>query len=149
MSYIAGYGRTQRLLLPDLLDDYVTEANPVRFIDAYVESLDLERLGFARAQAVLTGRPADDPRDVLTLYISGDLNRIRSSRRLERETQRHVELIWLLRKLRPDFKTIADVRKHNTQALQALFREFVLRCRQLDVFGLNILGVPQLLVALG
>jgi transposase len=141
MSYIEGYGRTQRLLLPDLLDDYVTEENPVRFIDAYVESLDLERLGFARAQAALTGRPAYDPRDLLRLYIYGYLNRIRSSRRLERETHRNVELIWLLRKLRPDFKTIADFRKHNTNALQALFREFVLLCKQLDLFGAELLAI--------
>jgi transposase len=117
MSYIEGYCRTQRLLLPDLLDDYVTAENPVRFIDAYVESLDLERLGFARAHAALTGRPGYDPRDVLKLYIYGYLNRIRSSRRLERETHRNVELIWLLRKLRPDFKTIAEFRKQNTTPL--------------------------------
>jgi transposase len=141
MSYIEGYCRTQRLLLPDVLDDYVTEENPVRFIDAYVESLDLERLGFARAHAALTGRPAYDPRDLLKLYIYGYLNRIRSSRRLERETHRNVELIWLLRKLRPDFKTIADFRKHNTKALQALFREFVLLCKQLDLFGAELLAI--------
>jgi transposase len=141
MSYIEGYCRTQRLLLPDVIDDYVTEENPVRFIDAYVESLDLERLGFARAQAALTGRPAYDPRDLLKLYIYGYLNRIRSSRRLERETHRNVELIWLLRKLRPDFKTIADFRNNNTKALQALFREFVLRCKQLDLFGAELLAI--------
>ena len=141
MSYIEGYCRTQRLLLPDLLDDYVTEENPVRFIDAYVESLDLERLGFARAQAALTGRPAYDPRDLLKLYIYGYLNRIRSSRRLERETHRNVELIWLLRKLRPDFKTVADFRKNNTKALQALFREFVPLCKQLNLFGAELLAI--------
>jgi transposase len=141
MSYIAGYCRTQQLLLPDLLDDYVTEEHPVRFIDAYVESLDLEHLGFARAQAAVTGRPAYDPRDVLKLYIYGYLNRIRSSRKLERETHRHVELIWLLRKLRPDFKTIADFRNNHTNALQALFREFVLLCRQLDLFGAELLAI--------
>jgi transposase len=118
MSDIEGDCRTQRLLLPDLLDDSVTEENPVRFIDAYGESLDLERLGFARAQAALTGRPAYAPRDLLRLYIYGYLNRIRSSRRLEREPHRHVELIWLLRKLRPDVKPMADFRKNNTKALQ-------------------------------
>jgi transposase len=138
MSYIEGYCRAQRLLLPDLLDDYVTEENPVRFLDAYVESLELERLGFARAHAALTGRPAYDPRDLLKLDIYGYLNRMRSSRRLERETHRHVELIWLLRKLRPDFKTSADCRRHNTKALQALFRAFVLLCKQLDLFGAEL-----------
>jgi transposase len=141
MRYIEGHCRTQQLLLPDVIDDYVTEENPVRFIDAYVESLDLESLGVARAQAALTGRPAYDPRDLLKLYIYGYLNRIRSSRRLERETHRNVELIWLLRKLRPDFKTIADFRKHNTKALQALFREFVLLCKQLDLFGAELLAI--------
>lgn len=141
MRYLEGHCRTQRLLLPDLLDDYVTEDNPVRFIDAYVESLDLVSHGFARAQAAFTGRPAYDPRDVLKLSIYGYLNRIRSSRRRERETHRNVELIWLLRKLRPDFKTIADFRKHNTHALQALFREFVLLCRQLDLFGAELLAI--------
>jgi transposase len=141
MRYIEGHCRTQQLLLPDAIDDYVTEENPVRFIDAYVEGLDLESLGVARAQAALTGRPAYDPRDLLKLYIYGYLNRIRSSRRLERETHRNVELIWLLRKLRPDFKTIADFRKNNTKALQALFREFVLLCKQLDLFGAELLAI--------
>jgi transposase len=140
MRDIEGHCRTQRLLWPDLLDDYVTEDNPVRFIDASVESLDLASLGFARAQAAFTGRPAYDPRDVLKLSIYGDLNRIRSSRRLARETHRHVEIIWLLRKLRPDFKTIADCRKNNTQALQALFRALVRLCRQLDLLGAELLA---------
>jgi transposase len=141
MRYIEGHCRTPRLLLPDLLDDDVTDENPVRFIDAYVESLDLMSLGFARVQAACTGRPAYDPRDLLKLYIYGYLNRIRSSPRLERETHRHVELIWLLRKLRPDFKTIADFRKHHTKALQALFREFVLLCKQLELFGAELLAI--------
>jgi transposase len=141
MSDIEGYCRTQRLLLPDLLDDDVTEEHPVRFIDAYVDSLALERLGFTRAQAALTGRPAYDPRELLKLYIDGDLNRIRSSRRLERETHRNVELIWLLRTLRPDFKTIADFRKNHTAALQALFRAFVFLCKQLDLFGAELLAI--------
>jgi transposase len=141
MRYIEGDCRTQRLLLPDVIDDYVAEENPVRFLDAYVDGLDLERLGVARAHAALTGRPAYDPRDLLKLYIYGYLNRIRSSRRLERETHRHVELIWLLRQLRPDFKTMADFRKHNTKALQALFREFVLLCKQLDLFGAELVAI--------
>jgi transposase len=141
MRYLEGHCRTQPLLLPDVIDDYVTEENPVRFIDAYVESLDLESLGVARAQAALTGRPAYDPRDLLKLYIYGYLNRIRSSRRLERETHRNVELIWLLRKLRPDFKTIADFRNNHTKALQALFREFVVLCKQLDLFGAELLAI--------
>jgi transposase len=135
MCDIEGYGRTQRLLLPDLLDDDVTEAHPIRFRDVSVERLDLVSLGFVRAHAAFTGRPAYDPRDVLTLYIYGDLNRIRSSRRLVREPHCHVELIWLLRQRRPDVKTMADCRNHHPNARPALFREFVRLCRQWDRFG--------------
>jgi transposase len=141
MRYLEGHGRTPQLLWPDVLDDDVTAEHPVRCIEADVESLDLERLGVARAQAALTGRPAYDPRDLLTLYISGDLNRIRSGRRLERETHRNVELLWRLRTLRPDFKTIADFRKNNTTALQALFRECVLLGKQLDRCGAALLAL--------
>jgi transposase len=141
MRYIEGYCRTQRLLVPDLRDDYVTEEHPVRFLDAYVESLDLEPLGFARAQAALTGRPADDPRELLKLYLYGSLNRMRSSRRLERATHRNVELIGLLRKLRPDCKTLAAFRNNTTNALQALFRAFVLLCQPLDLFGAERLAI--------
>jgi transposase len=101
----------------------------------------VERLGFARAQAALTGRPGYAPRDRLKLCIDGDLNRIRSSRRLERETHRHVELIGLLRKLRPDVKTIADFRNQNAKALPALFRELVLLGQQLDRFGAALLAL--------
>lgn len=140
MRYMEGHCRTQRLLLPDLLDDDVTEDNPVRFIEAYVESLDLASLGCARAQAALTGRPADDPRDLRKRSSYGYLTRIRSSRRLAREPHRHVELSWLLRKLRPDFTTMADFRKNHIQALQAFFRAFVLLCRQLDLFGAELLA---------
>jgi transposase len=141
MRYIEGYCRTQRLFWPDLLDDSVTEEKPVRFMDAYGERLDRMSLGVAQAQAAFTGRPADDPWDWLTLSVDGYLNRIRSSRRLERESHRHVERIGLLRKLRPDFKTRADFRKHNTKALQALFREFGLLGAQLDLFGAELLAI--------
>ena len=141
MRYMEGHGRTPWLLLPDVLDDDVTAENPVCCIDAYAESLDLASLGFARAQAALTGRPADDPRELRKLYIYGYRNRIRASRRLERETHRNVALIWRLRKLRPDFKTIADFRNNNTEARQALCRAFVLLCRQLDLFGAELLAL--------
>jgi transposase len=140
MSDIEGYCRPQRLLWPDLLDDDVTAEHPVRVIDASGERLDLERLGFARAQAALTGRPAYAPRDVLRLYSYGDLNRIRSSRSLERETHRHVERIWRLRTLRPDVKTIADFRKNTPKALPALCREVVLWCKPLALFGTELLA---------
>ena len=141
MSDREGDGRTPRLLVPDLLDAEVTAEQPVRFMDASGERLDLERRGFARAHAARTGRPADAPRDVRKLDISGDLNRIRSSRRRERETHRHVERIWLLRKLRPDVKTMAAFRKHNTNALQALCRECGLRCKPLELVGAALLAM--------
>src|SRR5579871_4450783 len=113
MRYVAGVERTQAVLFPQSLDEYISEDNPVRFIDAYVAELDLMKLGFVHAKPSETGRPAYDPGDLLRLYIYGYLNRVRSSRRLEKEAQRNVEVMWLLRKLRPDFKTIADFRMAN------------------------------------
>jgi transposase len=111
MAYIAGTDRTQAVLLPEVLDDYVGADNPVRFLDAFVAQLDLGALGFQRAVPADTGRPGYDPGDLLRLYLYGYLHRIRSSRRLEQETHRNVELMWLLRRLTPDFKTIADFRR--------------------------------------
>ncbi len=117
-----------------------SERNPVRFIDAFVTSLDLKALGFERAIASETGRPAYDPGDLLRLYIYGYLNRLRSSRKLERETRRNVELMWLMRKLTPDFKTIADFRRDNTKALKQVCREFTLLCKRLDLFEWRVSG---------
>src|ERR1700684_1316221 len=134
MTPIAGFGRDQLLLLPEAVDDYVEADNSVRFIDAFVEGLDLQAAGFARVEAKATGRPGYAPSDLLKLYIYGYLNRVRSSRRLEAETRRNVEVIWLLRHLRPDFKTIADFRRDNRNAFRPIFRQFVLLCRQLDLF---------------
>ena len=113
MTHIAGFERDQLLLLPEAVDDYVDAENPVRFIDALVDGLDLAGAGFARVEAKATGRPGYAPGDLLKLYIYGYLNRVRSSRRLEREAQRNIEVIWLLRGLKPDFKTIADFRRDN------------------------------------
>ena len=135
MSYIEGVDRQQGWLLPERLEDYVSAENPVRFLDAFVDSLDLAALGFQHAVPSDTGRPPYAPGDLLRLYLYGYLNRLRSSRRLEREAQRNVELLWLLRQLRPDFKTIADFRKDNLAALRGVCREFTLLCRQLDLFG--------------
>ena len=115
--------------------------NPVRFIEAFVDGLDLQVAGFARVHAKAMGRPGFDPADLLKLYIYGYLNRVRSSRRLEAETQRNIEVIWLLRHLRPDFRTIADFRRDNRSAFRQVFREFVLLCRQLDLFGRELLAV--------
>ena len=141
MTYITGHDRDQMLLLPEAVDDYVTADNPVRFIDAFVDGLDLAATGFARVVPEATGRPGYAPGDLLKLYIYGYLNRVRSSRRLEAETHRNLEVIWLLRHLRPDFKTIADFRRDNRAAFRSVFREFVLLCRQLDLFGRELLAV--------
>src|ERR1044072_4987244 len=141
MAHLTGHDRSQTLLLPESLDDYVTAENPVRVSHAFVDSLDLAAAGFARVQPKATGRPGYAPADLLKLYIYGYLNRPRSSRRLEAETHRNIEVIWLLRHLKPDFKTIADFRRDNHAAFRAVFREFVLLCRQLDLFGLELLAV--------
>src|SRR5271154_159860 len=141
MTYITGHDRSQLLLLPEAVDDYVGSGNPVRFIDAFVDGLDLAVSGFGRIEPKVMGRPAYAPADLLKLYIYGYLNRVRSSRRLEAETHRNIEVIWLLRHLKPDFKTIADFRRDNRNAFRQVFREFVLLCRQLDLFGRELLAV--------
>ena len=141
MTHIAGFGRDQLLLLPEAVDDYVEADNPVRFIEAFVDGLDLAGAGFARVEAKATGRPGYAPADLLKLYIYGYLNRVRSSRRLEREAQRNIEVIWLVRGLKPDFKTIADFRRDNRGAFKSVFRQFVLLCRRLDLYGRELLAV--------
>ena len=141
MAYIDGVDRAQQVLFPEVLDDYVAADNPVRFIDAFVASLDVAALGFQRAVPAETGRPAYDPGDLLRLYIYGYLHRLRSSRRLEQETHRNLELIWLLRRLTPDFKTVADFRRDNPQPLTAVCREFTLLCKRLDLFGGELVAI--------
>ena len=116
--FIEGEHRTQSVLFPEQLEDWITEDNPVRAVDAFVDELDLTELDFAGAQPAVTGRPAYHPATLLKIYIYGYLNRIQSSRRLEREAQRNVELVWLTGRLRPDFKTIADFRKDNGEAIR-------------------------------
>ena len=135
MSFIKGTSRSDVLLLPEAIDDYITDDNPVRFIDAFVEGLDLEELGFSRTTPAHTGRPAYDPVDLLKLYIYGYINRTRSSRLLEKESHRNLELIWLMRKLKPDFKTISDFRKDNAEAIKKVCREFTMLCKRLELFG--------------
>ncbi|WP_375784876.1 IS1182 family transposase [Bradyrhizobium sp. Pha-3] len=141
MAHISGSDRSQLLLLPEAIDDYVDVENPVRFIDAFVDGLDLKSLGFARVEAKVIGRPGYDPGDLLKLYIYGYLNRVRSSRRLEAECRRNMEVIWLLRTLKPDFKTIADFRSDNRAAFKSVFREFTVLCRRLDLFGRELLAI--------
>ena len=132
--YIDGDDRTQSVLFPERLDDWVDEDNPVRAVDAFVDALDLAALGFERAEPAETGRPAYHPATLLKVYIYGYLNRIQSSRRLEREAQRNVELVWLTGRLMPDFKTIADFRRDNGAAIRSACRQFVLLCRGLGLF---------------
>ncbi len=135
MSYIEGVARSQLILFPESIDDYIEEDNPVRFIDAFVDSLDVEELGFKYSLPEATGRPPYNPADMLKLYLYGYLNRVRSSRSLEKETHRNIELMWLVQKLTPDFKTIADFRKDNKKAIKKVCQEFTLLCKRLDLFG--------------
>src|SRR5664279_390414 len=141
MNHRLGLDRSQTLLFPERLEDYVAAENPVRFLDAFVGSQDLHALGFAKALCADTGRPPYDPADLLKLYLYGYLHRIRSSRLLEAECQRNVEVIWLLGKLTPDFKTIADFRKDNLKPLRAVNRQFTVLCRKLSLFGGELLAI--------
>ena len=141
MSYIIGTDRSQVQLLPDTVDQYVGPDHPVRALEVFVESLDAAQLGFAKAQPADTGRPPYHPLDLLRLLLWGYFNRVRSSRRLETECGRNLELFWLLRGLRPDFKTIADFRRDNADALPKVFREFVLLCRELKLFGQELVAI--------
>ena len=133
--------RSQTLLLPESLEDYVGGQHPVRFLEAFVEGLDLAACGLARTTAADTGRPPFAPGDLLQLYLWGYLNKVRSSRRLELECGRNLELLWLLRKLQPDFQTIADFRKDNAAAFKAVFRQFNLLCRELGLFGGEVVAI--------
>jgi transposase len=133
--YVEGQDRSQATLFPESLEEYIAEDNPVRVVDVFVDELDMKELGFEGAEPEATGRPSYHPSTLLKIYIYGYLNRIQSSRRLERETQRNVELIWLTGRLSPDFKTIADFRKDNGPAIRRVCREFVLLCRSLNLFS--------------
>ena len=142
MRHIQGSDRAQSLPLPASVEDYVGQDNPVRAIEAFVDGFNLAEAGFVRAAAKETGRPGYHPGDLLKLYLYGYLNRVRSSRRLEAECHRNLEVIWLLRGLRrPDFKTIADFRRENAPAFKAAFRHFVVLYRKLDLFGRELLAI--------
>ncbi len=141
MTHIPGSDRSQLLLLPEAIDDYVSADNPVRFIDAFVDTLDLKAAGFARVEAKATGRPGYAPGDLLKLYIYGYLHRIQSSRRLERETNRNIELMWLTGRLTPDFKTIADFRRDNGPAIRAACAQFLVLCRQFNLFTRAVVAI--------
>jgi transposase len=138
-GFVEGIRREQSTLFPARLDDYVVEDNPVRAVDVFVDNLDLDRLGFVRVQSLDIGRPSYHPGMMLKLYIYGYLNRVPSSRRLERECQRNIEVIWLTGHLAPDFKTIADFRRDNGTAIREVCRQFVVLCRKLEL--LNVASV--------
>jgi transposase len=141
VGHVGGVERGQATMFPQSLDECIGEDNPVRFIDAFVASLNLVELGFVHAAPEATGRPPYDPGDLLRLYLYGYLNRVRSSRALEKETRRNVEAMWLLRKLTPDFKTIADFRADNRAVLTRVCKEFVALCKRLDLFGGELVAV--------
>lgn len=141
--FIEGEARSQSLLFPERLEDWIADDNPVRAVDAFVDELDLARLGFDGANPAATGRPGYRPAVLLKIYIYGYLNRIPSSRRLERETQRNVELMWLTGRLCPDFKTIADFRRDNGVGIRNVCRRFVLLCRDLKLFSQAIVAVDS------
>ncbi len=140
-SYVEGLSRNQTFLLPKTIEEYVEPDNPVRFIDAYVNTLDMEKLGFTHSTPQELGRPSYNPKDLCKLYLYGGLNHIRSSRKLERECKTNLEAMWLLKGLAPDFKTIADFRKDNPSAIGALFKEFVAFLKDLSLYGAKQVAV--------
>ena len=141
MGYIQGEDRNQIVLFPESIDDYISEDNTIRVIDMYIGQLDIDAMGFKRAVSPSIGRPPYDPKDLLKLYLYGYLNRIRSSRRLEHEAIRNVEVIWLLKNLKPDFKTIADFRKDNKKTLKQVFRDFAKLCDEWSLFGKELVAI--------
>jgi len=141
MNFISGADRSQIILLPDSVDGYIDDNNAVRVIEAYINSLDLNALGFAKSAPNDMGRPMYAPQDLLKLYLYGYMNRVRSSRRLEIETKRNLEVIWLMRKLSPDHKTIARFRHDNPVALKNVFKDFVKLCIRLGLYGKELVAV--------
>ena len=133
--FVSGADRSQTTLFPECLDDWIDENNPVRVIEAFVDAVDLGELGFDGVVPEATGRPAYHPAGLLKLYIYGYLNRVQSSRRLEREAARNVELMWLTGRLVPDHKTIADFRKDNGSAIRQVCTRFVALCRELGLLS--------------
>ena len=141
MQYISGEDRNQISMLPPSIDEYVTEDNPVRVIDVFVDNLDMAAMGFNRSELNVTGRPPYASQDMLKLYIYGYFNRIRSSRCLERETYRNLEVIWLMKNLHPDHKTIARFRHDNPKALKNTFKEFVKLCAKCGLYGKTLFSI--------
>ena len=139
--FVEGEDRQQSWLLPSSLDEYVSGDNPVRIVEAFIDELDLGAVGFSGVEPAATGRPAYHPSTLLKIYLYGYLNRVQSSRRLEREAQRNMELMWLTGRLAPDFKTIANFRKDNGEAIRAVCSQFMALCRRLDLFTLAVVAI--------
>jgi transposase len=139
--FVEGANRNQATLLPERLEDFISEDNPVRIVDAFVDELDLASMGFEGTAPASTGRPSYHPAVLLKLYIYGYLNRVQSSRRLERECQRNVELMWLTGRLAPDFKTIAEFRRNNGAGIRNVCRRFVVICRDLKLFTQAVVAI--------
>src|SRR5271167_4128838 len=139
--FVEGQDRGQLILLPECLDDYVGDDNPVRVVDAFIDELDLAVMGFAGVIPEATGRPSYHPVTLLKIYLYGYLNRVQSSRRLERESQRNLELMWLTGRLMPDFKTIADFRRDSGPAIRSACAQFVVLCRQFNLFTRTVIAI--------
>src|ERR1700724_3074512 len=141
MAHVTGQSRYQSTLFPEVLDEVVSIDDPVRVIDAFVETLDLAALGFSKVEAEETGRPPYAPGDLLKLYVYGYFNQTRSSRRLEREAARNVEVMWLINQLTPSFKTIADFRKDHAKAIVGVCRSFMQFCQGQALFAGSIVAI--------
>src|ERR1019366_4571768 len=147
MAHIAGQSRYQSTLFPEVADDLVPRDHPVRVIDGFVDALDLRQLGFSKVEAEATGRPPYLPGDLLKLYIYGYLNQVRSSRGLEREAQRNLEVLWLINRVTPSFKTIADFRKDHAKPIVGVCRSFITFCREQALFGSELLAIDGTKIA--
>lgn len=147
MAHVAGQSRYQSTLFPEVADDLVPQDHPVRVIDAFVDVLDLGELGFSKVEAEATGRPPYLPGDLLKLYVYGYLNQVRSSRRLEREARRNLEVLWLINRVAPSFKTIADFRKDHPRSIVAVCRSFIAFCREQALFGSELLAIDGTKIA--
>lgn len=143
MNYIEGESREQITLFPEAIEDYITEENVVRFIDAFVDGMDLQAMNFDHTELSETGRPPYNAKDLLKLYLYGYLNRIRSSRQLEKESKRNLEVMWLLKRLSPDHKTISNFRKKNVDEFKEVFKRFIVICKELKLFGEELIAIDS------
>lgn len=141
MAFITGIDRNQKIMFPEYVEDYIEEDNPVRVIDEYIETIDFSEMGFTKTRENRPGAPGYHPSSLMKLYLYGYLNGVRSSRKLKNEAKRNIEVIWLLRKLKPDFKTIADFRKENKNNLIKVFKDFSLLCKELGLYGQELIAV--------